>query len=79
MKSAAQRGDEGTTLSQSPNWIKAGKSAGALACVELRRDGELVALRNSRHPEATLPGFTQQEFEAFLDGAKKGEFDHLLE
>ena len=66
-------------MSSQSNWIKATKSAGTVACVELGRDGKSVALRNSRHPEVVLPGFTQQEFAAFLDGAKKGEFDHLLD
>lgn len=65
--------------SQSSNWIKASKSINLSACVELRRSGEVVELRNSRHPQAVMPALTQQEFEAFLDGAKKGEFDHLLD
>lgn len=66
-------------MPQSSEWTKASRSVGLAACVELRREGEFVALRNSRHPDATLPGLTQREFEAFLDGAKKGEFDHLLD
>jgi hypothetical protein len=59
-------------------WIKSGRSQGVAACVEMRREGEDVALRNSRVPDV-VHRFTQAEFEAFLDGAKKGEFDHLLD
>ena len=58
-------------------WIKAQKSIGTGACVELAIDGELIALRNSRHPEVEIR-YTRAELDAFLDGAKRGEFDHLL-
>jgi hypothetical protein len=58
-------------------WIKALRSMGANACVELARDGEMIALRDSKNPSVEL-WYTRVEIEAFLDGAKKGEFDHLL-
>ena len=59
------------------DWIKAQRSYGSGACVELARDGDLVALRNSREPgvEMRVAG---EVLAAFLDGAKRGEFDHLL-
>lgn len=37
-----------------------------------------VLVRNSRDPEG-VQEYTHAEFEAFLGGAKGGEFDHLLE
>ena len=58
-------------------WIKARGSYGNGACVELAADGELVALRHSRDPNVVLH-YTRDELAAFLDGAKRGEFDHLL-
>ncbi|MEA2202716.1 MAG: hypothetical protein QOI89_3396 [Solirubrobacteraceae bacterium] len=59
-------------------WIKAQQSIGVGACVELAVDGDLIALRNSKNPHLHCY-FTHAEFAAFLVGAKKGEFDHLLE
>jgi hypothetical protein len=58
-------------------WIKASRSMGVGACIELAVDGELIALRNSRDPHVVLH-YTFDELAAFLDGAKRGEFDHLL-
>jgi uncharacterized protein DUF397 len=34
-----------------------------------------TAMRNSRHPEGTVLVFTPTEWDAFLKGAKAGEFD----
>jgi hypothetical protein len=44
-------------------------------CVEVARldDGQ-VAVRNSRHPSGPALVFTAQEWDAFVDGAKDGEF-----
>jgi hypothetical protein len=44
-------------------------------CVEVARlDDSLVAVRNSRHPSGPALVFTALEWEAFVDGAKDGEF-----
>jgi len=59
------------------HWIKARRSMANGACVEMARDGDLIALRNSRDPNVVLH-YTRDELAAFLDGAKRGEFDHLL-
>ena len=48
------------------------------ACIELAPDGDLIALRNSRTPEI-VHHYTPAELAAFLDGAKRGEFDHLID
>lgn len=58
-------------------WIKATKSYGSAACIELARSGPMIALRDSKNP-GTHFLYTDNEFDAFLDGAKRGEFDHLL-
>lgn len=58
-------------------WIKSSPSAGLAACVELARTGDMIALRDSKTPEIHL-FYTRAEIDAFLYGAKRGEFDHLL-
>jgi hypothetical protein len=58
-------------------WIKASRSVGANACVELARAGDMIALRDSKNPAIQL-FYTRTEIAAFLDGAKRGEFDHLV-
>lgn len=60
------------------NWIKASRSAGMGACVELARAGDLIALRDSKNPDVAPFYFARTEIEAFLDGARRREFDHLL-
>ena len=58
-------------------WIKASSSWGVDACVEFAADGDLVAVRHSRNPQVVIH-FSPAEFAAFLQGARDGEFDHLL-
>ncbi|KUL23172.1 hypothetical protein ADL15_46780 [Actinoplanes awajinensis subsp. mycoplanecinus] len=59
-------------------WRIATRSTGG-NCVEVAKTDNLIAVRNSRRPEAEIILYTQPEFAAFLDGAKKGEFDDLLD
>ena len=68
------------TVTEAPLWIKASRSGGEGQCVELRtRDGG-VEVRDSKAGESgPILRFTPTEFAAFLDGARKGEFDHLLD
>ena len=58
-------------------WRKS-KRCGNAACVEVARveDGYLV--RDSKNPDLLPFFFNRAEVSAFLDGAKKGEFDSLL-
>jgi hypothetical protein len=37
----------------------------------------MIALRDSKNPAIQL-FYTRTEIAAFLDGAKRGEFDHLV-
>jgi hypothetical protein len=58
-------------------WVKSSYSGPTGGnCVELAhlRDGR-VAVRNSRHPSGPALVFTPGEWDAFLAGAKDGEFD----
>ena len=58
-------------------WIKATKSgANGGQCVEMARENNMIEVRDSKDPGLVLR-FTRDEFDAWLDGAKKGEFDHL--
>jgi hypothetical protein len=61
------------------SWRKASFSNPSGNCVELARttDGR-VAVRNSRHPGGAIMIYERTEMEAFLLGAKAGEFDGLL-
>lgn len=58
-------------------WIKAKKSMPSGACVELAPSGDAILLRDSKNPGVWL-SYSMAEIDAFLDGAKKGEFDHLV-
>jgi hypothetical protein len=58
-------------------WIKAAASAEGGNCVELRRRGEAVEVRDSKDPSGPVLRFTPSEFAAWLDGARRAEFDHL--
>ncbi|MFF5537814.1 DUF397 domain-containing protein [Streptomyces cinerochromogenes] len=60
-------------------WQKGSMSIGDGNCVEVARLPEgSVAVRNSRFPEGPALVFTRAELAAFVDGAKKAEFDHLI-
>lgn len=64
-------------------WQKASASNSSGNCVEFYRlpasvaEGDIL-VRNSRFPGGAFLVFTKDEIAAMLDGAKKGEFDHLL-
>jgi hypothetical protein len=62
-------------------WVKASRSGGTGGnCVELRRDGDAIELRDSKDAGCgPVLRFRIAEVDAFLDGARNGEFDHLLE
>lgn len=60
-------------------WRKSSFSGGQGGdCVEISRlvDGT-TAVRDSKHPDAGVLYFTSAEMDAFLKGAKSGEFDDL--
>jgi len=64
---------------ESTGWIMSSRSTGnGGSCVEARRHAGLIEVRNSTDPGAGTVRFTTEEWDSFLDGAKKGEFDRLL-
>jgi hypothetical protein len=66
-------------MSTQTPWIKASASSGAGQCIEMRRSGEAIEVRDSKqHGQGPTLAFARDEWAAFLDGAKRGEFDHLV-
>jgi len=60
-------------------WRKSRHSNSQGTCVELAGlPGGAVAVRNSSHPGSPALIYTPAEIEAFIRGAKDGEFDDLL-
>lgn len=59
------------------SWRKAECSLAHGACVEVALAGDLIVLRNSRHPEGAMLAYSPAEWRAFLHGAKRGEFDDI--
>jgi uncharacterized protein DUF397 len=61
------------------SWRKSAASNPNGDCVELAPlPAGGVAVRNSRAPRGTALVYTRAEIEAFLRGAKAGEFDDLV-
>ncbi|AFR10502.1 MULTISPECIES: DUF397 domain-containing protein [Nocardiopsis] len=60
-------------------WTKSSWSNPDGNCVEIATlpDGD-IAVRNSRDPEGPALVYTSAEIEAFVRGAKTGDFDALL-
>ena len=59
-----------------PYWVKSSLSFSNGNCVEVASlPGSTIGLRNSRDPEGPVLRFTPDEWDAFLGGARNGEFD----
>jgi len=59
-------------------WRKSTKTQANGQCVEVARVGDVIGVRDSKNPGGPVLAFTVAEFEAFLDGAHKGEFDDMV-
>lgn len=60
-------------------WQKSRRSNSQGNCVELAQVADdHVAVRNSRHPDGPALVYTRDEMTVFIEGAKDGDFDHLL-
>jgi hypothetical protein len=60
-------------------WQKSGRSNPSGNCVEMASlPGGGVAMRNSRDPEGPALIYTNAEIEAFIAGARDGDFDNLI-
>jgi hypothetical protein len=72
----------GMPTSQLPavSWQKSRRSNPSGNCVELAAlpGGDEIAMRNSRFPDGPALIYTLAEIDAFVRGAKDGDFDNLL-
>jgi hypothetical protein len=59
----------------SENWQKSNRSNNNGACVEARIIGDEIQVRDSKNPDGTVLSFNVKEWDAFVDGAKDGDFD----
>jgi hypothetical protein len=62
---------------QETRWVKGSRSFANGNCVEVATlpDG-MIGIRDSKHPQGPVLRFTPGEWNAFLAGAQRGEFDH---
>jgi len=56
-------------------WIKASKSSTNGSCVEIMYTGTEYVVRDSKDREGPVLTYTLAEWDAFIEGAKDGEFD----
>jgi hypothetical protein len=64
------------SMMTSPVWIKSSLSFANGNCVEVSDQPEgTIGVRNSRESEGPVLRFTPDEWQAFLGGVRKGEFD----
>jgi hypothetical protein len=57
------------------NWRKSTRSGSNGQCVEARRIGNTVQLRDSKNQAGPMLSFTLAEWAAFTGGARDSEFD----
>jgi hypothetical protein len=57
-------------------WRTSSRSGGSGQCVEVATNlSGIVAVRHSKRPDAEVIIYTEAEWDAFIGGAKDGEFD----
>jgi hypothetical protein len=60
----------------SQEWKKSsGSGRNGGACVEVRSHDEAIQVRDTKDRSGPVLTFTREEWEAFIGGAKDGEFD----
>lgn len=58
------------------DWGKSSLSMHNGSCVEVAGlDGDVIWLRDSKHPDGRVMRFPPAEWDAFVSGARNGEFD----
>lgn len=55
-------------------WVKSSRCK-TKDCVEVRRFGDVIQIRDSQHPDREPLSYTPAEWEAFCAGVDNGEFD----
>jgi len=56
-------------------WRRSSYSTGGNQCVEVAGLGAVVAVRDSKNPDGAYLVFGAAEWTAFLDRAKRGDYD----
>jgi hypothetical protein len=56
-------------------WVKSTRSGSNGECTEVRHRGDMVDVRDSKDPDGPVLSFAPAEWEAFIEGARLGEFD----
>jgi len=57
-------------------WFKSSRSSGSGACVlGARLENGGMAVKDSKDPDGSVLVFTRDEWQAFIEGVKLGEFD----
>jgi hypothetical protein len=59
----------------SRNW-RTSTASGGSNCVQVGSNNDMVVVGDSKNPDQVL-SYTRQEWAAFLEGAKRGEFDEF--
>lgn len=60
--------------SEVPVWRRATR-CGAISCVEVAMREDHVLVRDGKHPSEGIQRYSLDEWAAFLDGVRHGEFD----
>lgn len=68
----AGRGETGSDAEG--DWVKS-SFCSAGGCVEVAMQGMRVVVRDSKAPDAGSLSYTRDEWQAFVAGVKRGEFD----
>jgi uncharacterized protein DUF397 len=55
-------------------WRISSLSAGS-NCVQVKSANGMIVVGDSKNPDGHVLSYTRQEWAAFLEGAKRGEFD----
>jgi len=63
---------------QLPDHLHWQKICNSGACVEVARHQDMIVMRNAQKPNDGVVFCTIEEWQAFISGAKLGEFDGLL-
>jgi hypothetical protein len=58
------------------DWFTASDGNGS--CVEVRRHGINVEVRDTKDREGGVQSYTLAEFDAFLSGVREGKFDRFI-
>lgn len=61
-----------------PAWRTARNCDGG-ACVQVAANGRMIMIADSKTPDAPALSYTVAEFREFIQGAKNGDFDDLIQ